>query len=523
MPDADRANQECQGNNMTTYELLAALLLMAVLDGVCPSKAKPAFLLLVSAALYARAGGVGLIVILLTVLVNWAAAICLEKIRRKEKTEHRRGGAGETAGKRAARLRRVVFWFALSADFGLLALLKYLPDLPARLLTALGRPSGFRLVLPLGISFYTFQTAGYLIDVAGGRTAAERNPLRLALFAGYYPQLIQGPISRYADLAPQLGAPRRAGLEDIRRGLIRVLWGLFKKKVVADRTVLLVKTVFAPKAGYGGAVAVLGVLFYSLQQYADFSGGIDMVLGASEMMGIRLPENFRQPYFAVSLADFWRRWHITLGGWMRDYVFYPFALTKPVQKLSKALRKGGRKDLAGTLPAALGNLLVFLLVGIWHGSSSNYIAWGLYNGLILAVSALAAPFFAKKPMTGRRKTLCVLRTFLIVNIGWFFDRSESVGQAFAMLGRVLFDPAFSQLTDGTLGSLGLAWGDAVILAISAAVLLTVSVLRERGADVRGKLLEMPLVPRWALLYALFLSVMLFAVVGKDSGFMYAMY
>ncbi len=153
-----------------------------------------------------------------------------------------------------------------------------------------------------------------------------------------------------------------------------------------------VSAVFAETPGeWGGAMTVVGVLAYSVQQYCDFSGGIDLVAGIAELFGIRLAENFKRPYFAVSLGDFWRRWHISLGAWMRDYVFYPFALCKPVARLSKAAKKRFGAAFARALPAALGNLLVFPLVGVWHGATSNYILWGLYNGVILALTALMEP------------------------------------------------------------------------------------------------------------------------------------
>ena len=180
---------------------------------------------------------------------------------------------------------------------------------------------------------------GYLIDVYNGKYAPERNPAKFALFVSFFPQLIQGPIGRYDQLAPQLCRGNDFDWENLQRGFLLMLWGLFKKMVIADRALPAVNAIFGAQAGvYGGAVAVLGVLLYSLQQYCDFSGGIDLVTGIAQQMGVTLAPNFRRPYFAVSLGDFWRRWHISLGAWMRDYVFYPFALTRPVARLSKAAK-----------------------------------------------------------------------------------------------------------------------------------------------------------------------------------------
>ena len=284
---------------------------------------------------------------------------------------------------------------------------------------------------------------------------------------------------------------------------------------------------------YGGAVIVVAVLFYSLQQYCDFSGGIDLVTGIAELFGIRLAPNFKRPYFSVSLGDFWRRWHISLGAWMRDYVFYPFALTKPVSNLSKAAKKRFGADFGRALPAALGNILVFLLVGVWHGLSMNYVLWGLYNGLILAMSALLEPLYKRtNARLGERVVSSrvfyvwrVLRTFVIVNIGWYFDRALRAGDAFAMLGKTFFAPMAAQQTDGTLLSLGLSVNDYTILAISTALLIMVSVLQERGMRIRDRVLALPVLPRVLLLYA-FMYFVLASFVGVNAGnagFMYAIF
>ena len=230
---------------------------------------------------------------------------------------------------------------------------------------AVGRPA-LNLVLPLGISFYTFQSMGYLIDVSNGKYPAEKNPFRFALFVSFFPQLIQGPIARYDQLGAQLAAEHRFDMTNIHRGLLLMLWGFFKKKVIADRALILVNEVFGNQAQYGGAVIVVGVLFYSLQQYCDFSGGIDLVAGIAELFGIRLAPNFKRPYFSVSLGDFWRRWHISLGAWMRDYVFYPFALTRPMAKLSKAAKTRFGADFSVRCPRPL----AISLFSCWSASGT---------------------------------------------------------------------------------------------------------------------------------------------------------
>ena len=268
---------------------------------------------------------------------------------------------------------------------------------------------------------------------------------------------------------------------------------------------------------------MLGVLFYSLQQYCDFSGGIDLVTGIAQQMGITLAPNFKRPYFAVSLGDFWRRWHISLGSWMRDYVFYPFALTKPVSRLSKAAKGRFGQDFARALPAALGNILVFLLVGVWHGATSNYILWGLYNGVILAFSALMEPVYkawnaAHSALAGSKAfhVFRVLRTFVIVNIGWYFDRCAHGADAFAMLGTTLTDWRAAQLTMETIAQLGVGLADFQLLMLCTALLFAVSLVQERGVVVRSWVSERNVLVRYLVLLLGVAAVAIFGIYG--SGF-----
>ena len=371
---------------MSLFTLIAFAFACAAAYYLCPLRFRWLLLLFVSYAYYAYCGMNALPFILLTTLSTWAGALLIGRTGEKAKAELKArkaelDAAGKKALKAAAKKKqRRLFYLTLILNFGVLALLKY----TSPVLEAAGRPA-LNLVLPLGISFYTFQSMGYLIDVYGEKYAPEKNPAKFALFVSFFPQLIQGPIARHDQLAHQLTEPHRFDWENIHRGALLMLWGFFKKKVIADRALPLVDEVFANQGEFGGAVIVIAVLFYSLQQYCDFSGGIDLVTGIAELFGIRLAPNFKRPYFSVSLGDFWRRWHISLGSWMRDYVFYPFALTKPVTKLSKAAKKAFGLEFSRALPAALGNILVFLLVGIWHGASWNFLFWGLFYFAFLVV------------------------------------------------------------------------------------------------------------------------------------------
>ena len=508
---------------MSLFTLAAYGMLCAAVYHILPRRVRWLVLLAASYGFYASRSLSSLPFILVTTLSTWLGALRIDRLaadaKARIKVEKATLSSEEKKQLKArARSRERVWLYAvLVLNFALLAVLKYTDDV----LSLAGR-SALGLLLPLGISFYTFQSMGYLIDVYNGKYAAERSLPRFALFVSFFPQLIQGPIGRYDQLGPQLREPHDFDYDSMVRGLMLMLWGLFKKLVIADRAMGLVDTVFSAPAGeYGGAASVVAVLFYAVQQYCDFSGGIDLVTGIAQLFGIRLAPNFRRPYFSVSLADFWRRWHISLGAWMRDYVFYPFALTRPVTRLSKAAKSRFGAGFARALPAALGNILVFLLVGLWHGATSNYILWGLYNGVILAFSALMEPVY--KRMNARLPRLTaskgfhifrVLRTFVIVNIGWFFDRCARGSDALRMMSAVLTDWRGAQLAH--LSSLGVSAVDLRVLSLAVLLLFFVSLAQERGVQVREKVCALWLPLRWLVLIGGVMVVLLCGVWG--SGF-----
>lgn len=530
---------------MSLYALIGCGFACAAIYYLTPMRLRWLLLLLASYAFYAAQSVTALPYILLTTCTTWAGALYIGriadalKVQLKEKKATLDAQEKKALKAAAKKKQRLAFFAVLLLNFGLLAFIKYFNYTAHHAASLLSLITGsaisaprLNLLLPLGISFYTFQSMGYLIDVYNGKYAPQRNPAKFALFVSFFPQLIQGPIGRYDQLAPQLLAPNRFDGNNIRDGAILILWGFFKKKVIADRALPLVATVFGNQGAYGGAVIVIAVLFYSLQQYADFSGGIDIVTGIAQLMGVKLAPNFKRPYFSVSLGDFWRRWHISLGSWMRDYVFYPFALTGPMTRLSKALRRRGLAHLSRALPAAFGNLLVFLLVGVWHGAQLNYAVWGLYNGAILAASALLEPVYkhAHERLPGLKKSRVfylfrVLRTFIIVNIGWYFDRCVRFSDSLVMLKKTLLDPRTAQLSDGTLLSLGLTSQDYALLGVATVLLFAVSLAQERGVQVRAWLGKQKTPVRWALLYALILFVLYTAVgeSGAADAFMYAIF
>ena len=358
------------------------------------------------------------------------------------------------------------------------------------------------------------------------------------MFISFFPQLILGPINRYGIQGIQLKSEHNFDFENIKHGVMLILYGALKKYVVANLLVTRVSAVLDGSfESLPGCVILFGILMYAIYQYADFCGGIDMFLGVAELFGIKMQPNFKQPYFSTSIANFWQRWHISLGQWMRDYVFYPFALTKFMQNISKWCNKKLGKHFAKSIPACMANILVFVLVGIWHGPELHFFVWGLYNGLLIAFSDLLKPVFKKVNellhINEKAKwfhVFRIVRTFILVNIGWYFDRIVDVKQSFVYLkdtfcnfGNPMILTSQKYLKD-ILGSIKNFQSHIILIALGTFIIFIVSLLKENKVDVYAAIQKKNIVIRWGVYYVLMILVILsFTFSSGDAGFMYAQY
>lgn len=535
---------------MSFLSMRFLLFLLAAVAGyyLIPKRFQWMWLLAFSYFFYLSAGVKAVIFILTTTVSTFLAGLLLERedrkaeLERKRKedqgpvfTEEERGVRKKerTADKeRTKRRKKRILAMTLLINFGILAVLKYKNFAVVNLNNLFGTEFAIsRLFLPLGISFYTFQSMGYLIDVSRGKYEPDRNLFRFALFVSFFPQILQGPIGRFDRLSHQFFESHSFNLLQVERGLQLMLWGYFKKIVLADRAAVIVTEIFGNYQNYTGLMIVVGVLAYSVQLYGDFSGGMDVVGGAAECFGISLDQNFARPYFARSITDFWHRWHITLGTWMKDYVFYPLSLSKGMNKVGKYCKKRFGKQIGRVLPVCIANLVVFLLVGVWHGADWKFIVYGLYNGLIIACSNLFAPFYQKlgKNLGIRSESkgwvlVQILRTFLLVNISWYFDMASSLSAAFAMMGRTVTGVSLSVLWDGSLLTLGLDLKDYVVLGLGCVVLFAVSFLQEKHVEVRSAIASKTLAVRFGLYLLLLFSIPLLGQIQMTGGgFIYAQF
>lgn len=429
--------------------------------------------------------------------------------------------------------KRLVMALVLVVNFGILAFLKYYNFFAGSLNDVMGMFGiGFsaptlKLFLPLGISFYTFQSMGYIVDVYREKVAPEKNIAKLALFVSFFPQIIQGPISFYDQLAHQLYEPHSFDFTRFKYGMELILWGFFKKLIIADRAVVAINTVTADYAAYNGTTLTFTILLYALQLYADFSGGIDISRGVAQIFGIDMVDNFKRPYFAKSINDYWRRWHITLGAWLKNYLFYPLAMSNAFINASKKMKgtkfgstKAGA-HIAKVLPTSIASLIVFLVVGIWHGANWKYVAFGIWNGGIIMISILLKPVFdwvlAKLRINAQSFAYGIFqmfRTFLVVLVGYVFDVAPNFAQAMNTFKLAFVDQNFS-VGWSQISELGLDKFDYAIIIFAMIVIFVASVIQERHSSttIREMLDKKPFALRGLVIFAGLMLVLVFGIYG----------
>lgn len=397
-------------------------------------------------------------------------------------------------------------------------------------------PGGFLLpelsfLMPLGISFYTLQAISYVVDVGRGKYPVERHFGKVMLYLWFFPQMVQGPISRFDQTGEQLFRGNSFDYQNITFGLQRFCYGMLKKVVIADRLNVFVYHIQSSYEGYGGVWIPVVALAYTAQLYAEFSGCMDMVIGSAEMFGVKLPENFDQPFRAKTVAEYWRRWHITLGTWFKDYVFYSVSLSSPVKNLSKKL-KGWKTNHVTKLFSTIAALFaVWTLTGIWHGASGKYVLYGWYYFVIITAGVLFEPLAVKVTTALRMNREGKLygwfqrtRTFVLINIGLLLFRVETTGQFFHMMRSMFQDFTLQYLFDGTLFKLGLDQKDFMVLAVFLGVMWVVSSLKTRGIQVRETIAGQALPVRFCIYLGMIVSTILFGAYGQgyaSVGFIYA--
>lgn len=441
-----------------SYGFLGFLLISLILYYLVPKKVQWFFLLLFSLLFYCSGGVPYVLFLLVTGTTIYKTAVVLSEIpREKQKT------------------RKRIFLLGIGANLVIFVVLKYVNfaisnvNLLLGLLRSRSHLDFFDIVLPLGLSYYTLQAIGYLTDIYRGKYEAERHLGKFLLFLAFFPQLVQGPISQFDELKKTLFSEHALNWKQIMRGVQRMLWGLFKKLVIANRVLPVVLAVGSNPKELGGVYTLIGMLAYTLELYGDFTGGIDMAIGCAQMFGVCLPENFDRPFVSVSLAEYWRRWHMSLMKWFREYVFYPLSVSNCAGCLMKYGKKFLSKKKAARLPVYFASLVTWFLTGIWHGASWNFVVWGIMNCVIILVSQELAPVyrkFHKKYEFSNGKLyhiFAVLRTMFLVSTVQMIEYYPSPVTAFSAF--VMMIPTFQirELFGEHFLMLGISGGDILIL------------------------------------------------------------
>lgn len=469
----------------TSKFLIFFLVILVFYYFVVPRKYRTALLLLTSYYFYSTWSIKYIALLIVSTVITYGAALGIKS-------------AATTAGKR---LYLVV---CLVVNVGLLGFFKYFNFISASVVdafnffnVAVGMPD-FRILLPVGISFYTFKSTGYLIDVYRGKVDAERNFVLYSLFVSFFPQLVAGPIDRATNLFHQLREDHDFDYNRIMSGLALALWGFFKKLVIADRVSILVNTVYNDPHSYTGVPLLLATFLYAFQLYCDFSGYSDIAIGLGEMLGYRFLDNFERPYYAATIREYWQRWHMSLSTWFRDYLYIPLGGSR----VSSARRY-------------FNLFITFVVSGLWHGADWKFVIWGGLHGIFLILSYI---FHDVKEKIVRvsgyyripviRKALQMIMVFLIVDFAYIFFRANTFPDSIYII-RNLFTGIGPQLNDlSMVFRLGLSVNEFIVLAGGIILMETAQIIQERG-DIKAKILSLPPYIRWALLYSLIVITVFF--------------
>lgn len=518
--------------SLNSLEFLVYIFAILLIYIVVPKKAKWLVLLIASYIYYFSNSTYLILCILFTTISIYLVALKMSKIDEETKIKvkeiEEKDKKKELKGI-AKKKKKKILTIGILINLAVLAILKYsgfIGENINSLLKILNINASMPIrefILPLGISYYTLQAISYMVDVYRGTVKADKNLGRVALFLSFFPQLVQGPIGRYDRLANNLYEPHKITYKNLTFGAQLMLWGYFKKMVIADRVSMYVNEVFANYNEYSGIIIVLAIVGYTLQIYAEFSGGIDIVRGLAGIFGIYLDKNFERPFFARSVDEFWRRWNITLGTWLKDYVFYPVSLSKWSAKLTNASKKVFKNTyFSKIVPISFSLLCVWLCNGIWHGAGAKYIIYGLYYYVIMMLGKIFEPvsnkiikIFKINTEVFSYKLWQILRTDMFVCFGMLIFRTENILEALKIFKSIFKIHSLELVFNGigfTLG--GMTGGDWVILVISSIILLCISLYKEAGNNIRENLAKQNLLYRWIILYSVLFSIIIFGIYGK---------
>lgn len=480
---------------------------------IVPRKVQWIVLLVFSIAFFVMESGTGMLIILLgIVFLNWGGVLLAEKYTDKK------------------RRRQAIYISVVVINLSLLILFKdinFFPDTINAVTSLFGYPvalSRINILAPAGISYFTLTLIGYVTDVYWRKFPPQKNVGKMVLFASYFPIMTSGPIMKYDLTGTLMWEEHKFDYGCLVMGAERILWGFFKKLVIAERIGIIVETVYVDYLTYSGWYVLIAVICFGIELYTDFSGAIDIVLGVSECFGITLSENFDLPFWSLNISEFWRRWHITLGNWLREYVFYPILRSEIFRKLKKWCRNKLGKDYEKkyNLPVYLGMLITWFLIGFWHGGRWNYIfGSGLYYWLLITMGEVCSPVLKWLVRILHINTDCSsyrifqrVRTFCVFAVGLSFFRASSLRDGYLMWKGALLTKKTSVINNGTVLGLGLDMADLTVLIIAVLILIIAGIFRMYlRQSIRVWFNQQNLVFKGGVITAMLLCIILFGVYG----------
>ena len=513
--------------NLSFFVVVLPVAILAY--AVAPRRYRWAVLLAVSYLCLWHSGKRLVAFLVVTTLSSYLCGLRIAALNEQRKAALAETGVSRRAVKEAfaKRSRRVVA-VGVILNLGMLFVCKYLGFMmevvrPLFDLVGVALPAEApRIGMPPGISFYTFIAISYIVDVHRGSVKPDRDLGSVALFLSFFPQMLEGPMNRYGQTAEDLKQGNDVTAENLYLGLLRMLYGIMKKVVVADRLNAFVETVFDGYAQYDGGIIALAAVVYTLQLYCDFSGTIDVALGIARIFGVRMAENFRQPFFSKTASEFWQRWHITLGAWFKDYVYYPVSLSAPCKRLTTAARKKLGLRYGPLLAGSVALFCVWFCNGLWHGSGSQYLFFGMYYFVIITAGGLVEPVM--QDLSSRfgfdrnglpYRLFQGVRTLVIVFAGELIFRANGLRAGLEMLCAIVTRFSLEAFANGGVFALGIDAHDFAISAIILGVVFVVDLLKERGHDVSANVAERSRAVRWAILGALLLIIIVFGAYGVE--------
>ncbi len=520
------------GYNEIPY-LLVFLPLTVLLYSICPKKLRKVLLTFISWGYFILCSRYLIVYLIGTTVFIYCMGIRIGKVGegipenyeillKKEKKSGVKDPALTPLRKRKA-LHHALMLITVIILFGILLVLKYTGFFASLLNRAGASLTAPKFLVPVGLSFYTLEAVGYILEVYWKRIPAERDFFGIALLIGFFPQTMEGPIARYGDTAKQFTGETKLferTAEDMASAIMRIFWGMFKKIVIADRLNTVVANLYDGSELPHGVMIIVAAVCYTVQLYMEFSGMMDVVIGSARLVGIKLPENFRQPFFSQTASEFWRRWHITLGAWLKDYVFYPIAASRFSKDLGKKVRKKSGRYAAKLATSAVALTPVWLFNGLWHGPQLNYIFYGIYYLVLLLLEQVIDPardaFYAKTGINRKGKGAAlfrILRTWVIIFSGELLFRANGLKAGIHMFLNLFHDFGISRLWDGSLLTLGIDGADWFAIVMGTVVVFLYDLMTERGFSIRECMSRQKTPVRWACYYALIFAVIIFGAYG----------